>query len=265
MAALERAVVVRPRRERRRRPNQPGDERRLRQRQRARRLAEQMLRHRLDAVHAGAQIDAVQIQLEDLVLRELRLDQQRDARFLDLAAVGAHVRQKQRARELLRERAAALEPPRPGARRCTTARANADRIDAGMMVEAAVLDRDDRVLQVGRDLGERHVVPLFVEPEPRLAVRAVEHRVADAARQAMHGHGVARQPRRRRRRRRRRAPPTSASAIQSERAGAAGSRLMVGARRFRLASPASHRRAPAAEDDDDQAEREPVRESRSAM
>ena len=40
----------------------------------------------------------------------------------------------------------------------------------GMVIEAAILDRDDRVLQIGRDLGERHVVPLFVEPEPRLAV-----------------------------------------------------------------------------------------------
>ena len=35
VAALERAVVVRPGRQRRRRANQPGDERRLRQRQRA--------------------------------------------------------------------------------------------------------------------------------------------------------------------------------------------------------------------------------------
>ena len=72
--------------------------------------------------------------------------------------------------------------------------AETDRIDAGMVVEAAILDRDDRVLQIGGDLVERDVVPLFVEPEPRLAVGAVEHGVADAARQAVHGDGVARQP-----------------------------------------------------------------------
>ena len=82
VAALERAVVVRPRRQRRRRADQPGDERRLRQRDRLRRLAEQMLRHRLDAVDAGAEIDAIQIELENLLLGELRLDQQRDAGFL---------------------------------------------------------------------------------------------------------------------------------------------------------------------------------------
>jgi len=37
-------------------------------------------------------------------------------------------------------------------------------------------------------------VPLLVQPEPRLAVRAVEHRVADAAGQPVHRNGVARQP-----------------------------------------------------------------------
>ena len=193
VAALERAVVVRPRRQRRRRANQPGDERRLRQRERPRRLAEQMLRHRLDAVDARAQIDAVQIELEDLLLGQLRFDQQRDAAFLDLAAEGPDVGEEQRARELLRQRAAAFDPA--AAADVAHDRApEADRIDAGMMVEAAILDGDDGVLQVGRDLVERDVVPLLVEAEPRLAVRAVEHRVADAARQPMHRDGVARQP-----------------------------------------------------------------------
>ena len=36
-----------------------------------------------------------------------------------------------------------------------------------MQVEAVVLDRDHRVLEVGGDLLERHVAPLLVEPEPR--------------------------------------------------------------------------------------------------
>ena len=39
-----------------------------------RRLPEQVLRHRLDAVDAGAEVDAVQVELEDLRLGELRLD-----------------------------------------------------------------------------------------------------------------------------------------------------------------------------------------------
>ena len=41
-----------------------------------------MLRHRLDAVDAGAEVDAIEVELEDLLLGELRLDQQRDARLL---------------------------------------------------------------------------------------------------------------------------------------------------------------------------------------
>ncbi len=41
--------------------------------------------------------------------------------------------------------------------------AEADRVDAGVQVEAMILDRDDRVLEIGRDLVERDVAPLLVE------------------------------------------------------------------------------------------------------
>ena len=57
-----------------------------------------------------------------------------------------------------------------------------------------VLDRDDGVLQIGGDAGERHVAPLLVEPEPRLAVGRVEHRVADAPAQAADRDGVPAEP-----------------------------------------------------------------------
>src|SRR5476651_1979066 len=152
-----------------------------------------MLRHRLDAIDAGAEVHAVQIELEDLLLGELRLDQQRDAALLDLAAEALDVRQEDRARELLRQRAAAFQAAAAADVAHDRAR-DADGIDAGVVIEAAILDGDHRVLQVGRDLVERYVVALLVEPEPRLAVRAVEHGVADAARQAMDRHGISRQP-----------------------------------------------------------------------
>ena len=42
--------------------------------------------------------------------------------------------------------------------------------------EAVILDGDERVLQVGRDLGERHVVPLLVQAEPAAAVGGEEPR-----------------------------------------------------------------------------------------
>ena len=69
-----------------------------------------------------------------------------------------------------------------------------NRIDAGVTVEPPILDRDDRVLKVGRDVGQQHIVALLVEAEPLPAVGAVEHRVADAAREPVDDDGVARQP-----------------------------------------------------------------------
>ncbi len=156
-------------------------------------LPEQVLRHGLDAVHPGAQVDAVQVELEDLFLGELRFDQQRDPALLDLAGEGLHVREEDRAGELLGQGAAALHP-RPAADVAHHRAAETDRIDSRMIVEAAILDRDDRVLQIDRDFVERDVMALLVEPEPGLAIGAVEHGVADAARQAVHRHRVARQP-----------------------------------------------------------------------
>ena len=54
-----------------------------------------------------------------------------------------------------------------------------------MPVEAVILDRDERVLQVDRDLGERHVLMVLVHAEPAPAVGGQEPGVADAARQPM--------------------------------------------------------------------------------
>jgi len=143
--------------------------------------------------YAGAEVDAVQVELENLFLGELCLDEEGEARFLHFPAVTFDVREKERPGQLLRQRAAALDSSavpdvaHHGAR-------EPDRIDARMMVEPPILDRDDGMLQIRGDVVERHVVALLVEAEPRLAVCAVEHRVADAAREPVHGHRVPRQP-----------------------------------------------------------------------
>src|SRR2546423_1040038 len=100
-----------------------------------------MLRHCLDAVDAGAQIYAVEIKLENLIFRELRFDQDRDPKLAQLASVRRGVRKKRRARELLRERPPAF--PTPARLDIAHHRAcKPDRIDAGMMVEAAIFHRD---------------------------------------------------------------------------------------------------------------------------
>ena len=90
-AARERAVVVPPGRERRRRSNQARHERRFGQGQDLGRLAEQMLRHRVDAVNARAQVHTIEIQLEDLLFSELRFDEQRNCCFFRLASVRSDV------------------------------------------------------------------------------------------------------------------------------------------------------------------------------
>ena len=65
-------------------------------------------RRGVDSVGAAAEIDAVQIELEDLVLAELALQRQRQDRFLDLAPEGAVVGQEDVARQLLGDGRSAL-------------------------------------------------------------------------------------------------------------------------------------------------------------
>ena len=63
-----------------------------------------------------------------------------------------------------------------------------------MQVVAVILDRDDRVLEVGGNRFERHVAALFVEPEPGPPGGVVEHGVADAAIQLVDRPGVPARP-----------------------------------------------------------------------
>src|SRR5688572_1647062 len=60
-----------------------------------------------------------------------------------------------------------------------------------MGVEPVVFDGDDGVAQVRGDPREWNVAPMLLEREPRLAVGAVEHRLADAARESVHREPVA--------------------------------------------------------------------------
>src|SRR3954447_24729325 len=108
MTALESALEVGPWRQRRRRTREAGNQRTLGEVQRFRRAIEQMSRHRFDTVDAAAEVDAIQIQLEDLLLGERRVDHDGERRLADLASVGLLIRQEQRARELLSQCAATL-------------------------------------------------------------------------------------------------------------------------------------------------------------
>jgi hypothetical protein len=134
-----------------RRLDQAGDDRGLRGRELARRMAEEAPRGRIDAVGAAAEIDPVEVELEDLLLGEAPFERHRQDRLADLAAEAAAVVEEDVAGKLLRDRRSALSPP--AARRADPEGAGeADRIDAGMVAVAPVLHRDHRLAHDRRDL-----------------------------------------------------------------------------------------------------------------
>ena len=121
----------------------PAEHGGLGERHGAGRLAEIALRRRLDAIGAGAEIDPVQVELEDLVLGVVALQPERQDRLLDLARGGALLGQEQVLGELLGQRRAALRDAAPRVRLLHDRAGDADRVDAEMLVEAPVLDRHE--------------------------------------------------------------------------------------------------------------------------
>ena len=110
-------------------------------------LAEKAERRRLDAVQPVAEIHLVQIQLEDLVLRELALEA-RTRRELPSACGGMSCR----VRKLWRASCCVSVLPPCAARSAQIVhggRQNADEVDAAVVVEALILDREDRVTRCG--------------------------------------------------------------------------------------------------------------------
>ena len=108
-----------------------------------------MPRRGLDAVGAAAEIDAIEIELEDLVLGEALLEPDRVDHLFELPRHGALGRQEQVLGELLGDGRAALDH---GAGGCVAERRahEPERVDAEMVVEAAVLGRDHRLGEVRR-------------------------------------------------------------------------------------------------------------------
>ena len=133
-----------------RRLDEAGDDRRLGDRERRRAVPEEAARGGVDAVGAAAEIDAVQIEFEDLVLGEAPFERERQDRLAQLAGEGALVGEEDVAGELLGDGRDAAHPVAAGDAEPEAAD-DADRIDAEMRAEAAVLDRDHRVAHHRRD------------------------------------------------------------------------------------------------------------------
>ncbi len=141
----------------------------------ARRLVEIEMRRAVDAEGAAAHIGAVEIEFQNFVLGEPRLQPDREERLVDLALDGALVAQEQVLRQLLGDRRAALTDTaglRVGQQRAK----GAGDVDAEMVVEAAVLGGERRLDQIVRKILQRNrIIVLDAAAADRIAV-AVEKR-----------------------------------------------------------------------------------------
>ena len=175
LALAERVVVVGRLRQRR----EIGG---LGNRQFVHRLVEIEQRGRGDPVGADAEIDFVEIELEDLVLRIGALDLERQQRFLDLALERHFVAQKEVLRDLLGDGGGALRPPaRAIALHVEDAGAeDAAEVEAVVLVEVLVLGRQERVDHHLRHRLDRNVEPalggVLSHQRPIAGVHAGHHR-----------------------------------------------------------------------------------------
>ena len=128
-----------------------GQRRRLCEAEFARLLAEIALGRRIGAERAGAEIDRVQIPREDLVLRQPGVEPHRDHRLLHLAPQRAFRREVGQPDQLLGDRAAAFD--RAAAAQIMPAGPHdAAQVDPVMTEKAPVLDRDDGMDEIGRQV-----------------------------------------------------------------------------------------------------------------
>ncbi len=117
------------------------------------------LRGGLDAVGAAAEVDGVEVALQDLLFGQLLLDLQRQDCFLRLARVALLAGQVGDLDVLLGDRGRALRGP---AGQVVPRRPHdALHVHAGVVVEGAVLGRDDGVLQTLGDRRQRHLLPVL--------------------------------------------------------------------------------------------------------
>ena len=128
---------------------------RLGERQVFRRLAEIGVRSSVEAIGAGAEIDAVEIELEDLVLRQHPLEVVGEASLLRFPLQRLVRRQEQILDQLLRDRGCALDRA-AGANVGEHRADNGPYVDAGVLAEALVLGADEGVHDMLRNIGEAH-------------------------------------------------------------------------------------------------------------
>ena len=131
------------------------------------------MRRAVDAEGAAAEIGAVEVELENLVLGQPRLQPGGEERFVDLALERALVAQEQVLGELLGDGRAALHHaagPGVGHERAE----GAVEVDAVMFVETPVLGRQHRLDEVVGHVLERHRIVVLDAAVADLVAVAVE-------------------------------------------------------------------------------------------
>ena len=136
-------------------------------------LGEVAARCGFDAVQAIAEVHLVEIELENLVLRVDVLDMGREDDFLELPAKRLVAREKALSGELLGDRAAAFGAPAL-LDVAQNRRHDADDVDAAVLVESLILDRDHRLDQVRRHPVDRDLQPLLLEDREGRMIAGVE-------------------------------------------------------------------------------------------
>ena len=112
-------------------------------------LVEEALGRSLEAIGTGTEIDAVEIKRQQLVLVVLALQPQGEHGFLHLALQGALRREEQVLGQLLGDGGATLHHVH-GLEIGHHGTGNAEGVDANMVIEPAVFDRDEGVGNIGR-------------------------------------------------------------------------------------------------------------------
>ena len=162
----------------RRRLEEAGEHRRFGEVDVAHVLAEIVLRRGRHAERASAHVHPVEIHAEDLLLRQVGLQPDREEGLLDLALERALVREEDVLGELLGDGRAALDDA-VRLRIGDHGAEEADEVDAVMLEEAPVLRGDDRLDQRVGQLVDRHGALVDDAPMADLVAVAVEE-----------GHGI---------------------------------------------------------------------------
>ena len=191
VGADERRIVVRA-------ADHPRQQRRLRHIDLRDRLAEVELRRLADANDGdrpvAAQVDVVEVGLQDLSLGVLRVENHGHERFDELPPQRSFRRQVVVLHQLLRQRRCPLGYS-AGAQIPKSRAEHSDRIDTRVMPEANVFRDDDRVLQMLRHLIERHRAAILeLIAEDRCQLLRLERGLVQRPRIAQRDHRIDRRP-----------------------------------------------------------------------